>query len=72
MYPRSDGRWYVKNSDGVVSVVSNFTEAQINTKIGNDLDTYTGTAPVTNIVTLSQIEFDGIVTKNPNILYIPL
>jgi hypothetical protein len=38
--------------------------------IVNTLDTYTTTPKVTNIVSLTLTEYNAIVTKNPNILYI--
>lgn len=38
-------------------------------KISNSTDTYTSTAVATNIITLTQTEYDAIGTKNANTLY---
>jgi hypothetical protein len=38
--------------------------------ITNTCDIWTGTGKVTCIVTLTQLEYDAIGTKNPNTLYV--
>ena len=42
----------------------------ITSKIGNNTDTYTGTAAAEYIITLTQAEYDAIGTKNANTLYV--
>lgn len=42
----------------------------LTTKIGNNTDTYTGTAAAQYIITLTQAEYDAIGTKNANTLYV--
>ena len=38
--------------------------------VSNDADTFVGSGAVQNIITLSQAEYDGIVTKDNNTLYL--
>jgi hypothetical protein len=56
----------VKNT-GDVSISGNLTSANT---IGNEDDSYTGTAKVSQMVTLSQVEYDAIGTPDANTMYI--
>lgn len=50
------------------SAVSSLT-TDLGNKVGNDTDSYTGTAKVQQIITLSQAEYDAIGTKDVNTFY---
>ena len=56
-------------ASGVTSTkISNWDT--VSDKVGNDSDTYTTTAKVTQIVSLPQAEYDAITTKSDSTLYI--
>lgn len=48
------------------------TKKMNDTKVGSDSDTFTSTAPVKQMITLTQAEYDGITTKDANTFYIIL
>jgi hypothetical protein len=57
---------------GDTTTISSAQATAINDSVKNNTDTYTGTAKITQIITLSQTEYDNITTKLSDTLYIIL
>lgn len=56
--------------DNVVSTPTTLSGYGITDGVSNSTDTYTGSAAIQNIVSLSQAEYDAIGTKDSNTLYV--
>jgi hypothetical protein len=64
------GNTFTLTTTGAITLGSTTLTFVQSGPITNRNDTYTGTAKVTDIITLSQAEYNGIGTKDPSTLYI--
>jgi len=65
-----NGRQTIDNGLTVTSGSILATNFNSDNAVVNTADTYTGTAKITNIITLSQAEYDAIGSPSSNYLYV--
>lgn len=65
-----DGKASTSHSHSISNVTN--LQTSLDQKVGNNTDSFTGTQAVTQIITLTQAQYDAIGTKSANTLYIVL